>query len=124
MLRITVKFTVTYSYLYPLYASVMLLPSTTNRAAYRRCLHSNVSRHVRVERLTPNSQSFLIVPSHTESIAPCINGFIFVKGAVDSLTIAHLRSGEHFVRLRFYDQHVFNATKIIPELRDLCCESR
>ena len=41
---ITVNGTVTYSYLYPLCASVTLLRHTTNRAAYRSCLHFNVSR--------------------------------------------------------------------------------
>ena len=54
MVIITVKFTVNHSYLYPLCASVTLLPSITNRAACRRCLHSKVCRHVRVDRLTPN----------------------------------------------------------------------
>ena len=63
MVIITVTGTVTHTYLYLLCAPVTLLFSTTNSAAYRRCLHSNVSRHVRVERLTPNCQLFLIVPS-------------------------------------------------------------
>ena len=63
MVIITVKGRVTHSYLYPLCASVTLLRPTTNRAAYRRCLHPNVSRYVRVERLTPNRQLFLIVTS-------------------------------------------------------------
>ena len=49
---ITFKSTVTHSYLYPLFALVTTLHPTTNRAGYRRCLHSNVSQHVRVERLT------------------------------------------------------------------------
>ena len=61
MMIITGKGTVTHSYLYLLCASVTLLRPTTDRAAYRSCLYSNVSRHVRVERLTPNCQLFLIV---------------------------------------------------------------
>ena len=62
MVIITVKGTVTHSHLYPICASVTLLRPTTNRAAYQRCLHSNVTRLVRIERLTPNRQLFLIVP--------------------------------------------------------------
>ena len=60
---ITVMGTVIHSYLYPLCALVTLLRPATNKAAYRRCLHSNVYRNVRVGRLTPNRQLFLIVPS-------------------------------------------------------------
>ena len=55
---ITVNDTVTHNYLYTLCAPVTLLCSTINRAAYRRCLHSNVSRRVRVERLTSSRQLF------------------------------------------------------------------
>ena len=63
MVIITVNCTVTNTYLYPLCAPVTLLCSTTNRAAFRRCLHSNVYRYVRVQRLTPNRQLFFIMPS-------------------------------------------------------------
>ena len=63
MMIITVKGTVTHTYLYPLCASVTSFCSTTNRADYRRSLHSKLPRHIRVERLTPNRHLFLIMRS-------------------------------------------------------------
>ena len=78
MVIITVKGTATHSYLYPLCAPVTLLRPTNNRAVYRRCLHSNVSRHVRVERLTSNRQLFLIVPSSPHHLKLAILSVIYL----------------------------------------------
>ena len=78
MVIITVKGTLTHSYLCLLCASVTLLRPTTNRVAYRRCLHSNVSRHFRVERLTPNRQLFLIVPSSPYHLKLAILSVIYL----------------------------------------------
>ena len=78
MVIITVTGTIIYFYLYLLCASVTLLRPTTNRAAYRRSLHSYVSRHVRVERLTTNRQLFLIVPSSPYHLKLAILSVIYL----------------------------------------------
>ena len=86
MMIIAVKGTVTHIYLYPLFASVTLLCSTTNRADCRRSLHSNLPRHVRVERLIPNRHLFLIMPSSPYHLKLAVLSVFSLYCSIYSLT--------------------------------------